>query len=123
MYSKILEVVLILILNGFNTLQGLYKKKSRQGKIFDKIIITLSVISIIEIMISFLISDNYPFTWISTLCRVLFLFILVKQIRKTFARFMFVMVDSISMITFILFYVLFFALLGKRIFEGSVEGV
>lgn len=36
---------------------------------------------------------------------------------------MFVMFDSISMIIFILFYVLFFALLGMRLFGGSVEGV
>ena len=35
---------------------------------------------------------------------------------------MFVMIDSISMILFIIFYVLFFGLLGVRIFKGSVEG-
>jgi two pore calcium channel protein 3 len=33
------------------------------------------------------------------------------------------MVDSYSMIIFIIFYVLFFALLGFRAFRGSVEGV
>ena len=34
-----------------------------------------------------------------------------------------VMLDSASMIAFIIFYVMFFAFLGYRIFRGSVEGV
>lgn len=34
-----------------------------------------------------------------------------------------VMLDSVQMIVFIIFYVMFFAMLGYRIFRGSVEGV
>jgi hypothetical protein len=69
------------------------------------------------------IPEYYPFTWISSLVRVMQLIILVKVVRKTWIRFMYVMYDTASMILFIGCYVLFFALLGMRLFKGSVEGV
>jgi two pore calcium channel protein 3 len=84
--------------------------------------LAISIISIVEIIINFTV-EGYPFGWFSTLARLMFLFILVKTLRKTWYRFMYVMVDSWQMFVFITFYVLFFALLGMRIFKGSVEGV
>jgi len=38
-------------------------------------------------------------------------------------RFMHVLIDCSKMIAFLAIYVLFFALLGRRLFNGSVEGV
>lgn len=83
----------------------------------------MSALSIIETIISLCLPDVYPFTWCATFFRIFLLLINVRSIRRTWLRFLLVLKDSFSMIMFIMFYVLFFALLGFRIFRGSVEGV
>jgi hypothetical protein len=88
----------------------------------DLILVILSAASIVEIIISFSLT-SYPFCWLTAYSRVLFLIVFVRSIRLTWVRFMHVLIDSSQMIIFIGFYVLFFALLGRRLFNGSVEGV
>lgn len=66
---------------------------------------------------------SYPYPWLAVFNRLIFMLILVRSIRETFRRFIYVMYDSIQMIGFITMYVLFFGFLGMRIFEGTVEGV
>lgn len=82
-----------------------------------------SIGSFLEIVVALSIPQKYPFTYISTFARIIFLMIQVRPIRRTWVRFMQVMLDSASMILFIISYVMFFAFLGYRIFRGSVEGV
>lgn len=83
----------------------------------------MSTLSILESITSLCLPDVYPFTWCSTFFRIFLLLINVRSIRRTWLRFLLVLKDSLSMIMFIMFYVLFFALLGYRIFRGSREGV
>jgi len=120
--SKLLSIALILILDFFSILKIFYRKRTSSQRLIDRIVAVLSAASIIEISISFSIS-SYPFPWVTAFSRILFLIVLVRQIRLTWIRFMHVLIDSSQMIIFLGFYVVFFALLGRRLFNGTVEGV
>lgn len=121
--SELLDIVLIVIINLFTLLKGEYKRYSSSQKMLNNIQYVLSVLSIFEIIISLSLPEVYPFTWCATFFRIFLLLINVRPIRRTWLRFLLVLSDSSSMILFICFYVLFFALLGFRIFRGSIEGV
>lgn len=113
---------MILILDFFTVLKIFYRKRTSSQRLRDLTVAILSAASIIEIIISFNIS-SYPFPWVTAFSRPIFLIVFVRQIRLTWIRFMHVLIDSSQMIIFLCFYVLFFALLGRRLFNGSVEGV
>ena len=118
-----MSLVLILILNFFCLLKKHYRKSTKSQILKDRILIGLSIVSLVEIAYSFIVPGTYPYCWFTAVTRILFLVVIVRQIRNTWVRFMYVLLDSSQMIAFLAFYVLFFALLGRRLFNGSVEGV
>ena len=78
MTTKIIEIVLIVVINFFFQLRGYYRQKTKEARILEKILVTLSLLSLLEITISLIIPEIYPFTWIATLSRIIFLYVLVK---------------------------------------------
>jgi len=64
---------------------------------------------------------NYP--WVSAFIRPLFLLVTIRLLRDDFLKFILVIKDSIPMLLFILVYIIYFAWIGLRLFEGTVEGV
>jgi hypothetical protein len=86
----------------------------------------MSIISLLDIIVSSIFSElggvyNYP--WIAALIRPCMLVLLSRSIRETWDRFYFVMVDSVTMVFFIIAYIGVFAWAAYFIFKGTIEGV
>jgi hypothetical protein len=62
------------------------------------------------------------FPWIASLSRPYLLVFMVTVLRNYWARYWHVIKGSIMMVIFILFYILYFAILGERLFVGTLQG-
>lgn len=109
--TRYISLALLLILNFFEYLKGVYRVQTKSFRVKRHILTVISLLSALEILLTFL-QDGYRYCWFTALTRILILILLVRQIRNTWVRFMFVIYDSKQMILFIAFYVVFFAFLG-----------
>ncbi len=67
--------------------------------------------------------SGYKYPLAAAFIRPILLILLNKAIRENWRRFIFVILDSFQMVLFIIFFILYFAWLGGRIFKGTLEGV
>ena len=120
--SRAIQVLIIGLLIGFNFLRSVYRIRTKTVRIFEKVMLILGILSLLEVLLNITL-PQYPYPWFFSLSRLVFLVLLVKQLRKTWFRFAWVMFDSAHMFGFLAFYVLFASLLGMRLFKGTPEGV
>ena len=106
----------------FMFLKKMYHRLSKKHMRLEKVFIVISAVSLIDIFISFLL-PKYQYPWVAVFLRPIIVIILVRSLRESLNRFILVIYDSISLLLFIILYVVFFSWLGVRLFRGTVEGV
>jgi len=121
--THIIEVVLLLTLLWFTYWKRFYKHPNRVSRIFEWIQLGLTLVSLLDIILSEALYPTYKYPIVAAFIRPILLVLLVRSIRETWRRFGYVIIDSAHMVLFLACFILYFAWLGQRIFKGSLEGV
>jgi hypothetical protein len=111
---------------GLKYFSRLYRKRIAGKEWFWKMQLGLTSLSLIDITVSVVMDITggpYIYPWVAACIRPLLLVLLSRSIRETWDRFFYVMVDSWTMVLFIIAYISFFSWMAYFIFKGSIEGV
>lgn len=118
-----IDLLLLVLLISFKLMGRLYKHHTDESKKFETFIISLMVVSIIDIVLDLILYPLYPFPYIACYIRPIVFSITMRSLREQWRRYLYVIQDSIQMVSFIAFYILFFAWVGSRLFRGTPEGI
>jgi len=110
--THIVEVVLLLTLLWFTYWKRFYKHSNRLSRMFEWIQLGLTIASLLDIVLSEALYPKYKYPIIAAFIRPLLLVLLVRSIRETWKRFLYVIIDSFQMVLFIAVFILYFAWLG-----------
>lgn len=110
--SKIIQIILLLILPGFTFMKRKYTILSNSKQLVHLLQLGLSIVSILDILISLIIPKKYPQPIIASYLKIPILIFLTKSIRENFKKLCYVIYDSIQMLAYIALYIAFYSFLG-----------
>lgn len=81
--------------------------------------LTLSAIAFFDIVVSVILSKGPLF---SKFIRAILIIMFIRSLRESIKRICLVVYDSKEILILLLFYIIFFAWIGTRLFRGTQEG-
>jgi len=84
----------------------------------------ISVLSLIDLVIVLTFQPiSYPYPWVAAFLRPIYLLFSIRILREYSMSYIYVIKDSMSMVLFIVVFILYFSWMGQRLFSGTLEGV